>query len=643
MQRRRLKQEAETPPELKQEPKAQEPKAIADLMLSGGVTAKDGFLSKADPVLIEVLLKEVNEELAFRKGTSTEREELPEPRPLKIKEWDQRNFLNVQRWRHRKLEEFMLDPSLIDKTYANDPVRFICHWCDLYEPRNAGRGLPTKMPFILFKRQEQLVLFFNACVNEEGTGLVEKSRDMGATWGAVAYSIWMWRFVEGSAVGWGSASSPKLDRIGDPGSIFEKMRLCIRGLPDLIKPKGLKDDHLMHTRILNPVNGSSIIGEVGDNIGRGGRTRVYFVDEAAYLEHPESTEASLSENTRVRIDISSVSAPGTVFHKTRQAGVEWVPGKPLEKTRTNVFLMDWSDHPEKTQEWANQRKEFYESRGLGHIYAREIGRSYAAAQEGAVLKLEWIESALDAHKKLKREADFNAERNKKMAGLDVGDTTGDANALTVSEGSLITRLKMWSSRDTSETARDSVFILSRLGILTWQYDCIGLGAGIRAECNRLRDEGDLPGTINLVPWNAGGVVCDPFGLLVKDDPKSQTNREFFANLKSQGWWHVRQLFYNTHRAVSEGLYFPVSQLISIDCDSILSAGADVSLIHKLKDELCQAVLKPTARMKTNVDKAPGSKASPNLADSLIMAKWSAPTVENHTLTTFSAPISIRAS
>ena len=86
------------------------------------------------------------------------------------------------------------------------------------------------MPFILFKRQRELLTFFKLLLEHQTTGLVEKSRDMGATWLACAFSIWLWIFYPGASIGWGSRKEQLVDNIGDPDSIFEKMRMLIRNI-----------------------------------------------------------------------------------------------------------------------------------------------------------------------------------------------------------------------------------------------------------------------------------------------------------------------------------------------------------------------------------------------------------------------------
>jgi phage terminase large subunit len=202
-------------------------------------------------------------------------------------------------------------------------------------------------------------------------------------------------------VGWGSRKEQLVDKLGDPDSIFEKMRLIILGLPREFLPTGfnIKDD-LSYMKIINRENGATITGEAGDNIGRGGRKRIYFKDEAAHLERPEKIEAALADNTRVQIDISSVNGLGNVFHRRREAGQEWQLGRPIAKTSANVFIMDWRDHPAKTQAWYDERKAKALSDGLLHIFAQEVDRNYAASVENVVIPPDWVRAAIDAHIKL---------------------------------------------------------------------------------------------------------------------------------------------------------------------------------------------------------------------------------------------------
>src|ERR1700751_5816716 len=81
--------------------------------------------------------------------------------------------------------------------------------------------------------------------------------------------------------------------------------------------------------------------------------------------------------------------------------------------------------------------------------------------------------------------------------------------LAVRKGPVLKSCEEWGERDTGLTARRAVNALRHIGTCSLQYDCVGVGAGIKAETNRLIDEGLMPANITLVPWNAGAEVLKP--------------------------------------------------------------------------------------------------------------------------------------
>lgn len=564
------------------------------------------------------------------------------PAPRTTNDWPI-DYSRVLAWRARKLQLFKEQPAKLEaaKSYYKDrPIEFINHWCDTHDPRNAGRRdeqgrpLPVVLPLILFLRQDELVQFVMQCLAEEAGGLIEKSRDMGATWICCSISNWMWLFWEGSAIGWGSATALKLDQLGDPSTIFEKLRLQINGFPACFKPKGLvRDKHLLRQRLINPSNGSVISGEIGDNIGRGGRTRVYFVDEAAWLEHPEAVESALSDNTRVRIDMSSVSGLGTVFYRSRKGGKDWVKGEKLARDRVNVFVMDWSQHPGKSRDWYEQREAYFAAKGLGHVFEQEVNRNYSAAVQGIVIPRKWLDACVDAHLKVEVE-----EGDRWFAGLDVADSqAGDKNAIVARKGWIVKYVEQWHERDTALTTRRALqAVRNRLPCILY-YDSIGVGAGVKAEANRLKDDDLMPKGLKLLSWNAGAAVCNQADHVVKGDPASPRNKDFYANLKAQGWWNLRLRVYNTFRAVKEGAEIDPDELISFDSQAIGS-----EMMPTLLDELGQPTASANTKMKLVVDKTPEGVLSPNVGDGCMMCCFPLPDYNALTAGAFVPPIMVSA-
>lgn len=537
------------------------------------------------------------------------------PRALDHHEWPP-NYKGVYAWRMRQLATLRSDPDLLKSAkayYATRPGHFIMHWMDTFDPRNP---VQKWMPFIFFKRQMELVDFLHEMRNTGQSGLIEKCRDAGATWVSCGYSVWSLLFIANDAIGWGSRKESLVDKLGDADSIFEKMRLLLQRLPDIFKPAGWNPRTCAsYMKIINPENGAVIAGEAGDNIGRGGRKSMYFKDESAHYARPELIEAALGDNTNVQIDISSVNGVGNVFHRRRESGLDWYPGADLPRGPTRVFVIDWSDHPAKTQEWYDQRKAKFVAEGMGHIFAQEVDRDYSSAISNTIIHLDWVNAAVDAHLKVPYLASI-IPPDVWGAGLDIADDGEDRNALTLRQWIIVRSVEDWGERDAGvSTRRTHAAVRDKLPIKV-QYDCIGLGAAVKAEYNRWVDEQLIdPKRLVFVPWNAGAKVKDPFERVIPDDDLSPLNRNMFGNFKAQAWWALRTRFYKTWRAVTEGVVYPVEELISLD--------SSIPLLQQLKKELIQPTKGESSSLQMIVNKKPNGTKSPNLADSLVQAMFPA--------------------
>lgn len=544
----------------------------------------------------------------------------------------------VQKWppdyvaelvaRQERIRKLRANPALqfgIAERYRNDPVAWITHWAVTYDPRKAGTDLPTTMPFILFDRQKDLAEFLLQCISEQQGGLAEKARDMGATWLSCAFSVWLWLYWDGAAIGWGSRKEQLVDKIGDPDSIFEKMRIIIRNLPKFMWPVGFSpSDHMPFMKIVNPATGATITGEAGDNIGRGGRKLIYFKDESAHYERPEKIEAALADTTNCQIDISSVNGIGNVFHRRRDNGLEWVKGAPLARDRVNVFVMDWRDHPAKDQAWYDQRKAKAAADGLLHVFAQEVDRNYSASVDGIIIPAEWVASAIDAHIKLGFD-DSGLWR----AALDPYDEGGDLHAMAIAKGSVVQSIEAWGEGDTGDATRKAIVALRGKNV-ELQYDCLGVGAGVKSEANRLKSEFDekgqplLPSGISFVPWNAANAPLDPDEHIIPGDSESPLNRDFYANLKAQAWWQLRRRFELTHKAIVLGE--------THNPDDMISLPSGLPNLSSLRKELSQATRGRTGALKLLINKSPAGTKSPNMADALVMAFW--PVTDGFNINTF---------
>lgn len=115
-----------------------------------------------------------------------------------------------------------------------DPVHFINQWVYGHDPRESA----SYVPFDLFPKQAEFVEWMIAREESRTSGLSEKSRDGGITTLGAAYGAHGLLFREGFRMGFGSQKLEYVDHLGDPKSIFEKIRFILRQLPEWMMPKG---------------------------------------------------------------------------------------------------------------------------------------------------------------------------------------------------------------------------------------------------------------------------------------------------------------------------------------------------------------------------------------------------------------------
>jgi phage terminase large subunit len=523
--------------------------------------------------------------------------------PLWAPDYEEEWFRRCRNW-----NMLLADRELAEKWklhYKTHPIDWIEDWAITFDPR-AKPPKEKLMPFMLFPRQRDFVKFIVGCLQDKESGLIEKSRDMGATWLCCALSVWLWLFHPGSIIGWGSLKAEQVDSKDNPKAIFPKIRMIIEKLPYWMLPAGFDmRTHGTYMQITNPANLCVIQGECGTNMGRGGRTSIYFKDESAHYEHPELIEAALGDNTDVQIDMSSVNGAGNVFYRRRFSKFSeiWYPDiKPIPGN-TRVFIFDWRENPLKNEEWYQERKRKAEAEGLSHIFAQEVDRDYAASKAGIIIPAEWTRSCIDAHIKL----GINPKGGVRRAGQDVADGGHDKNALAITHN-VILRYCESMGGDGGDAARACLLPCMENRVSELYYDSIGVGAGFKVEINNLRERGMIPQRLRIFPWNAGASPIDPTEHIIPGDPESMTNEEMYENIKAQGYFRLRARIYKTHRMVQFGEQFPHEELFSID--STLARRDEIIL------ELSQPVHKASKKGKTMVDKTPDGQPSPNLADSI---------------------------
>lgn len=487
--------------------------------------------------------------------------------------------------------------------YKDDIATFIEHWGITYDPRAIEIGKPSRIPFILFPRQREWINWVIARWKNQEGGASEKSRDMGLSWLSVSVACSLCLFYPGMAIGFGSRKEEYVDRVGFPKSLFFKARMFMENVPKEFRGEWSVKRDAPHMRLSFPDQGSNISGEAGNNIGRGDRAAIYFVDEAAYLEQPEDIDAALSQTTNCRIDISSAHGMANPFAQKVMS----------LRGSDRLFTFHWRDDPRKDEDWyAKQKRDFSRT-----IVAQEIDIDYSASVEGLVIQSEWVQAAIDAHKKLGFEV-----TGEKRAALDLADEGPDKNVFVGIHGVLIENVYEWSGKtiDIAETMDRAFDFCDEHDYDGFLYDADGLGAGARGDARKINDKRKISNLdlLEVVPFRGSGAVIDPHKQAFEEGStqgspsgrKSRTNADYFGNFKAQAWWSLRTRFIKTWRSIEGIEQYPYDELISID--------SALPLRNRIIMELAQPTFIRNQAGKMLIDKKPDGAASPNLADSIMM-------------------------
>lgn len=424
-------------------------------------------------------------------------------------DWKNPDYDEVFRERSGRLLRLRAETELLAPLkvfYRENPVKFISDWAMTFDPRNAEIGLPTTIPFVLFPKQEEFIVWLFEHWRGRRDGLCEKSRDMGVTWLCAWFAIWMWLFYPGTVAGFGSRKEEYVDNIGDPKSIFWKVRQGIDLLPPEFQPRGWNaNKHAPFMRAINPENGATIVGESGDNIGRGNRTSIYFKDESAFYEHADAIDAALSQTSNCKIDVSTPNGAGNAFYRKRHGG------------KIDVFVFDWRDDPRKDKAWYEKQKAALDP----YIVAQEIDRDY----EGSV-----TDAFIDGPRVMAAQARGPADISLTgpiIVGVDPARFGNDKFVVTFRRGRVCLKQEETGKVDTIQGA---AFAKRHIDA----YD--EKPAQIAVEVNGLSGAG----TADLLRAEYGDIVVDVNTSLRLDDQKHYNLRAYmYAQLKD--WLQVASI------------------------------------------------------------------------------------------------------
>ncbi len=258
---------------------------------------------------------------------------------------------------------------------------------------------------------------------------------------------------------------------------------------------------------------------------------------------------------------------------------------------------------------------YKENRELAeHIYGGEP----LTGADKSVINLKFILAAKDAHLKIPEWPKNGVRR----IGYDVADDGEDLNAMVDFIDNIICHVEEWKGlEDQLNKSAHRAYNRAKLQNTTLTYDATGIGRNMGSNFKDFNAKGKENGeNFKLIydSFNAGAGVNNPEGIFMKLPHKNITNKEYFSNIKAQGWVEVAERFRKTYEYLALGIKHPIDQLISIDTSKIKEP-----YLTKMCFELStpQKDLDNNGRfmVESKKDLKKRDIKSPNIADAAIMA------------------------
>lgn len=480
-----------------------------------------------------------------------------------------------------------------------DVVYWLQNWGWTFDPRLISKPGGAYVRFLPWPKQAELLRWLEDRFAAHEPGLIEKSRDQGVTYLVMAFYLHKWLFFEGFKASCTSRSEDAVDKLNDPDSMFEKLRVMLRRLPSWMVPAGFSwHHHDLAMRLINPANGSIITGEAGDEAGRSGRSAMYAVDEAAFLANASSVEAALSGNTDCVIWMSTVNPKGGMgnFFAIKRHSDSFRPDQ--------IFRMHWRDDIRKDDAWASAKRA---SLSDPTTWEAEFEINYQAAVEGICIPPAWVVAAQRVANLEPLLHKLNA-RQRRVAGVDVG--AGKAKSVYVDRaGPMVGMPQSRGDANTTGTAHWALDLAKTRGTSVLNYDANGPGIGVTSTFATVDREG-----LTIVPVSTGNPPTE------REWPDERTSAEMFLNLRSELWWLARGRFERTYEHVlwiekkEGGVQHPVDELICLPPNRGEGAtlAAQLSLLKWMKNDRGKIQIESKdALRKRNIP-------SPDHADAFIM-------------------------
>ncbi len=285
-----------------------------------------------------------------------------------------------------------------------------------------------------------------------------------------------------------------------------------------------------------------------------------------------------------------------------------------------VVQVNWRDNPWFPPELEQERMDDYRNLSRSE-YDSIWENSYDDSVVGAIIKPEWFDAAIDAHK-LERLKKVFVPHGAKIASHDPFDDGNDAGGYALRHGSIIKYVKSKDSGEIDEVCdwATALAITHDADWFIWDGD--GMGTGLKRQVSLAFDgthtkyhifKGSLSGKGQD---NAQQVYMPESG---DSNTKPKTYAQTFKNNRARYYTDLAVRFYNTYRCVVKGEYVDPDEMISIDSEG-------VDNMDSLKTQTCRIPKKKNNNGLVQIMSKQDMKVldidSPNDTDSIMMSLFS---------------------
>jgi len=340
-----------------------------------------------------------------------------------------------------------------------------------------------------------------------------------------------------------------------------------------------------------------------------------------------------AEDTQRKIDGEDIKMPEIIItmnrgSKSGAVAKKWLVRAEKELARCGyyeddlimVIEMNYTDMP---QDWfkmsglEEERLDDVDKLSTAAYEHKWLGR-YLDTVDNAIIKPEWFDACVDAHK-IDRLKKVFEPHGAKVAAHDPSDTGNDPKGFSLRHGSIIklAKEKLTGEIDEGCDWATGLAIQNQADWFVWDGD--GMGTGLKRQVSDAFEGTHIKyhmfrgSQSGLSQDNAKKIYMPAIG---DNDTKPKTYAETFLNNRAQYHIILANMFYNTYKCVVRGEYIDPEDMISIDSEG-------VDNLQGLRSEACSVPLKDNSRGLMQILGKKEMKAlgidSPNVFESIMMS------------------------